>query len=103
VHPPAVIGSCQCRTGRVELVMTRNGIQMEQTREEPMSDLQAIANRFEIEALRGGLVVFTVASLLCGLVRERSARTTSCTPVSARVTKTRRSCGVKISSVAVRH
>ncbi len=59
--------------------MTRNGIQTEQTREEPLSDLQAIANRFEIEALRGGLVVF-FASLLCGLVRERSARTTSCTP-----------------------
>jgi hypothetical protein len=51
----------------------------------------------------GGLVVFTVASLLCGLVRERSARTKSCTPISARVTKTRRSCGVKTSSIAVRH
>jgi hypothetical protein len=98
-----VIGSCQCRTGRVEFAMTRNGIQTEQTREEPMSDLQAIADRFQIEALRGGSVVFTVASLFCGLVRERSARTTSCTPLSARVTTTRRSCGVKTSSIAVRH
>ena len=32
----------------------------------------------------GGLVVFTLASLFCGLVRERSAGTTSCTPISAR-------------------
>jgi hypothetical protein len=49
VHPPAVIGSCQCRTRRVEFAMTGNGIQTEQTREEPMSDLQAIADRFEVE------------------------------------------------------
>jgi hypothetical protein len=29
--------------------MTGNGIQTEQTREEPMSDLQATADRFEVE------------------------------------------------------
>jgi hypothetical protein len=34
-------------------------------------------------------------------VREHSARTTGCTPISARVTKTRRSCGVKTASIAV--
>jgi hypothetical protein len=55
--------------------MTRNGIQThastttttrpigraKQTREKPMSDLQAIADRFEIEALRGK----RIGGLLC--------------------------------------
>jgi hypothetical protein len=38
-----------------------------------------------------------------GVVLERWARTTSCTPFSASGTKTRRSCGVRTSSIAVRH
>jgi hypothetical protein len=41
--------------------MTRNGIQTEQTGRKPMSDLQAIADRFEIEALRGE---FTDAAMM---------------------------------------
>jgi hypothetical protein len=41
--------------------MTRNGIQTTRQGREPMSDLQAVADRFEIEALRGE---FTDASLM---------------------------------------
>jgi hypothetical protein len=51
-HPGDLMGSFSIRRGRRGTNVSSPDTAT-QAREEPMSDLQAIADRFEIEALRG--------------------------------------------------